>query len=687
MLGTFSKKLAQTPLLQTLLGEPVVHLHHSRDLDRRDITTIVGWGHRPSTNLPRKLAKKRNIPFVALEDGFLRSFGTGATHPTLSMVVDHRGIYYAADKPSDLELMLESSVNVLTGQGSGYARARDLIIEHGLSKYNSAPDLISLPGDPARPRVLVVDQTRGDASILQGMADEGSFVKMLACARQEHPTATIYIKTHPEVIRGDKAGHFADIPADAQTVLLREPVNVISLLRDMDHVYVVTSQLGFEALLAGKRVSCFGMPWYAGWGATDDRQHCPRRKRTRTIDELFAAAYLHYTRYIDPETHQLGSIFNVIDWLIRQKRMHRTNSGRTIAIGFRRWKAANVAPFLGLDSRQTHFVEDVAGAEKMAPTANDRIVVWGAKPFHKLQELIEASGAQLTRMEDGFIRSVGLGSDFIPAHSLVLDNEGLYFDARQPSGLEGILSTRFFSPEDCSRARAVHRLIIDNALTKYNIEPIEEPEWRQAGRHIVLVPGQVEDDASILYGAGSIKNNLALLQAARKACPDAFIVYKPHPDVSVRNRKGRVPYSEAMLYANAIETRISIVNCVAACDELHTMTSLSGFEALLRAKKVVVYGRPFYAGWGLTEDRDAMPQRARSLSMEELIAGVLLFYPTYWDWTLKGYTTCEAALRQIVKKRDDLIMKNDLSSIRKTYLQRQWYKVALWAKAGFAVLK
>lgn len=687
MLGTFSKKLAQTPFLQTLLGEQVMYLRHLRDLERRSITAIVGWGYRPSTNLPRQLAKERNIPYIALEDGLLRSFGTGATHPTLSMVVDHHGIYYASDQPSGLELMLESSTDVLAGSGFHYARARDLIVEHALSKYNSAPDLVSLPGDPARPRVLVVDQTRGDASISHGMANEGTFARMLACARAENPTATIYVKTHPEVIRGDKVGHYADLVADHQTIPLSDSVNAMSLLKRMDHVYVVTSQLGFEALLAGKRVSCFGMPWYAGWGVTDDRQPCSRRSRRRTTDELFAAAYLHYTRYIDPETHQPGSIFDVIDWLIRQKQMQSTHSGRTIAIGFRRWKAANVGPFLGLDARKIHFVKDAAAAERISPTKNDRIVVWGAKPVHGLSELIAASGAQLTRMEDGFIRSVGLGSDFIPAHSLVLDNDGLYFDARQPSGLEGILSSRSFSTDDRRRARTVHRLIVDNALTKYNIEPIEEPAWRQPGRQVVLVPGQVEDDASILYGAGAIKSNLALLKATREARPDAFIVYKPHPDVAVRNRKGRIPEADAMRYANAIETRTSIVNCVAACDELHTITSLSGFEALLRNKRVVVYGRPFYAGWGLTEDRDATPRRARNLSLEDLIAGTLLFYPTYWDWTLKGYTSCEAALRQIIKKRDDLITKKDLSSIRKTYLQRQWHKIALWAKAGFAVSK
>src|SRR3546814_14983062 len=87
----------------------------------------------------------------------------------------------------------------------------------------------------------------------------------------------------------------------------------------MDHVYVVTSTMGFEALLAGKPVTCFGLPWYAGWGATDDRQICNRRAATRSIDELFAAAYFPYTRYIDPVTHQCATIVNVFTLFVHPK--------------------------------------------------------------------------------------------------------------------------------------------------------------------------------------------------------------------------------------------------------------------------------------------------------------------------------------------------------------------------------
>jgi capsular polysaccharide export protein len=66
-------------------------------------------------------------------------------------------------------------------------------------------------------------------------------------------------------------------------------------------------------------------------------------------------------------------------------------------------------------------------------------------------------------------------------------------------------------------------------------------------------------------------------------------------------------------------------------DELHCLTSLAGFEALLRGKPVTVHGQPFYAGWGLTTDLAPIPRRRRRLDLEELVAGVLIAYPRYID--------------------------------------------------------
>jgi capsular polysaccharide export protein len=199
------------------------------------------------------------------------------------------------------------------------------------------------------------------------------------------------------------------------------------------------------------------------------------------------------------------------------------------------------------------------------------------------------------------------------------------------------------------------------------------------GKKVIFVPGQVEDDASIQCGCSQVKTNLGLLQAARAACPEAFIVYKPHPDVVSGNRKGKVGAALLASVADYVETHLSVVSCIDACDEVHTMTSLTGFDALLRGKQVVTYGQPFYAGWGLTEDRVDSPfaliRRTRKLSIDQLVAGVLLKYPIYWDWDLKGYTHCEAVLEKIITDRAALELSGELERLRTGFFRRQWRRL------------
>jgi len=464
----------------------------------------------------------------------------------------------------------------------------------------------------------------------------------------------------------------------------------------MDKVYVVTSTMGFEALLAGKPVTVFGMPWYAGWGATDDRQRCPRRTRERAVKELFAAAYFHYTRYLNPVTHERGTIFDVIDWLVLQKDMAARYPGRMVCVGFRRWKATNVKPLLSMGNDKVVFVKTAKAAEALVVEPGDNLVFWGRDAPAGVVELTQRRAARVLRMEDGFTRSVGLGSDLIRPLSLVLDAQGIYFDPTRPSDLEQLLNTAEFSPEELTRAKAVRAFIVEQGLTKYNLEPRGAVDWATAGRRVLLVPGQVEDDASIRYGCGAgatgIHTNLGLLKAARHACPDAFIVYKPHPDVTTGNREGKIDISEALLFADHIEMHFSVVSCIEMCSEIHTMTSLTGFDALIRGKKVITYGYPFYAGWGLTLDRkitlegelSRQGSRQRALTLDELVAGTLLRYPIYRDWDLNGYTTCEAALRKIAQTRDRLQSSGGLQKLRVGFARRQWRKLFLLVRTAFS---
>ena len=304
--------------LDVFLGAPVCR--PPVFLRPQNIEFVAGWGVKKSGKKAESLAMRWGVQPLHLEDGFLRSVHPGRKSRPYALVRDHAGIYYDTTRPSDLENLLNAQVDVLSGIADDVARARRMIITHRLSKYNHAPHLSQshLKSSDSR-RILVVDQTVGDTSIAKGSANGATFDQMLRAALDEDQSATVYVKTHPEVTNGTKKGYFSELKESKRIVLLRDAVNPISLVLEMDSVFTVTSTMGFEALLAGKPVSCFGIPWYSGWGVTDDRQFCSRRNRSRSVDELFAAAYFHYTRYINPATKQLGSIFDLMDWLISQK--------------------------------------------------------------------------------------------------------------------------------------------------------------------------------------------------------------------------------------------------------------------------------------------------------------------------------------------------------------------------------
>lgn len=363
----------------------------------------------------------------------------------------------------------------------------------------------------------------------------------------------------------------------------------------------------------------------------------------------------------------------------------RTDSeqGRLLCVGFRRWKAANLSPLLTLDQQKLYWLKDLSTVRALRPTQIDSLLFWGSKPPDGLTELAQETGAKLVRLEDGFVRSVGLGSDFIPPRSVVLDSQGIYFDPSQPSDLEVLLNETSFTDEELAEARKIREFMVTHGITKYNLEKRCKPSWQSLGKPVVLVPGQVEDDASILFGTGPVRTNLALLETVRQACPDAYIVYKPHPDVTSGNRVGRVVLKEALRWADFVEMDCSVVSCLDTCDEVHTMTSLTGFDALLRGIKVVVYGQPFYAGWGLTHDtmpRDeavAFQRRQRVLSLDALVAGVMLRYPLYWDPVLKGYTTCMAVLRQLLAERERLEANGGLEKLRRGWFRRQGRKASV----------
>jgi len=274
------------------------------------------------------------------------------------------------------------------------------------------------------------------------------------------------------------------------------------------------------------------------------------------------------------------------------------------------------------------------------------IYIWGKKSFPDIEHYAFTYQLPVYRVEDGFIRSVGLGSDLTQPYSLVVDSRGIYFDPSCESDLEDILQNHQFSTAEIERAKSIKIYLIEKKLSKYNLYSNIDLELPK-NKKIILVPGQVEDDASILFGARGM-TNFELLKQTRSKHPEAYIVYKPHPDVLVGNRIGKIEDSEAMRYCDQIATEVGIDSVLAYTNEVHTMTSLVGFEALIRGIKVVTYGTPFYAGWGLTEDQKCCERRTRKLSIEELVAGSYILYPIY----IHPYTQFRCEVEEVLEILD-----------------------------------
>ncbi len=594
---------------------------------------VVVWGRSPHAWRGERVAAARGLPLVRLEDAFLRSVRPGRSGaPTLGLMVDPVGVHFDASAPSRLERLLDL---VDPGDRALMARAADGIARlraADLSKYTLHDP--ALPG-PAPGYVLVADQIRGDASVRHSGAPGGVFARMLEAARDENPGARIVIRTHPETALGLRPGHYGPDDARDGAVIEAGAVSPWRLLDGAAAVYTVSSQIGFEAILAGHSPRVFGQPFYAGWGLSRDDRPPPRRGRTLTAEALFAAAMIQAPLWYDPCRDRLCPFEEAADQLEAETRAFREDRRGHLALGMRLWKRGRIQAVFGRE-RPVVFRDDPAAAAKAA-RGRDLLVWAGKEPAVPLPGTVR-------RVEDGFLRSRGLGADLVPPLSLVTDDLGIYYDPTRPSRLEALVAAGP-PPGGAARAARLVAALVAQAVTKYNL-PGALPPLPEG--HRVLVPGQVEDDASILKGAGAVRTNLDLLRAARTARPEAVIVWKPHPDVEAGLRPGRVDPADLAGLADVVAECAPAAALIDACDEVWTMTSLMGFEALLRGKPVTCLGAPFYAGWGLTADLGPVPGRRQARpTLLALAHAALIAYPRYWDPVARLPCPPEVALERL----------------------------------------
>jgi capsular polysaccharide export protein len=284
--------------------------------------------------------------------------------------------------------------------------------------------------------------------------------------------------------------------------------------------------------------------------------------------------------------------------------------------------------------------DDVYLKERTILLSNKPVfIVWGCTLPPNLQEFADEHGIQIQHIEDGFFRSIGLGAKHILPYSICHDKTGLYYDSSRPSDLENILNNYDFNNNKnlMDEARRCLSEVKAKKLSKYNesCTDIATFLYGPKVRKRILVIGQVEDDQSLLYGCEKIMSNVDLIKLAHAENPDAQIIYKPHPDVMAGLRKEISNTSQVAHLVEIIRMPLALADALTGVDQLYTLTSLAGFEALLHGVAVTTLGAPFYSGWGLTDDRQITGRRGRVLSVEEIFAAAYIVYPMYIDPKLK----------------------------------------------------
>jgi capsular polysaccharide export protein len=514
-------------------------------------------------------------------------------------------------------------------------------------------------------RVLLIDEWASSRSLEATSPRHRSreFEKMVRVARESHPNAEFWLCRSEDQGSGCWLSAIVhELPPRIQHASHDD--SLCAILPQVDHVYTVGASEGMHALIAGTRVHVFGLPYYAGWGLTHDDHAFARRTARPSLAALFDVVFLRFARYLNPATHLPGTLNDLLDSIELQQTVQQrfADLQHVVGVRFQWWKRPFATPFLNAGAGSLRWTKVPASLG-----TNECAAIWGARSTEGLPPHIPH-----VRIEDGFFHSTGLGSDMIAPCSQVIDRRSLYFDSRQASDLTVLLNETDFSDAELARASELREMVVQLGITKYNLGR-RRPSWTAPpGRQVILVPGQVADDASIRLGTRTIATADALLREVRQRRPHAFVIYKPHPDVLSGNRVGLV---NAQSLADVVDTEADLLSLIDAAHEVHTLSSLAGFDALLRGKAVFTYGLPFYAGWGLTHDALApVPWRERALTLDMLTAGVLLHYPIYWDWRLRLFTTPEAIVQQLAPRAS-----RPLGSMRGRFA-RPCLKAARWSR-------
>lgn len=291
----------------------------------------------------------------------------------------------------------------------------------------------------------------------------------------------------------------------------------------------------------------------------------------------------------------------------------------------------------------------------------DEVIQWGITENNNkksVSNLMRKFGKKPFIIEDGFIRSVGIGLSKEPALSITLcGSNTAYYDSYNASSFEEILnSDRVFTDEELMKAKSTISLITENHISKYNDSPYLPVSIGRTDARKILVVDQRYGDQSVVCAKANENDFQSMLVNAIRDNPDADILIKRHPD-AVKGDKGsyfsdvNVNFTRDINNVHLIDYDIHPHQLLEMVDKVYVCSSGLGFEALLYNKEVLCYGVPFYSNWGVTTDRIKEDRRIKNRTIEEIFYVSYIECSRYYSPDLARVCDIDDCIEYIIKNR------------------------------------
>lgn len=338
----------------------------------------------------------------------------------------------------------------------------------------------------------------------------------------------------------------------------------------------------------------------------------------------------NYLRKILLEARDFGRLARLV---FRKNRVER------ILIGFNAAMARWVPPFLGTGEQVVlgtfSYTTKVSRLYIRKPRHHFTLVSHGySAPLSARRRW--AAAKQLLIFEDGPVRGTPPKSSYgleAPL-SVSFDRAALHFDRGKVSDLDSLLNG--FAPnEEPYEGALAHWDVLARRIANSGLPKFVQPSYGKnklmslpVPEEHVLVLGQVPGDRSLKLGRQNSMSFINLLSIAVLENPGVPVTFRPHPVVGLEH-----PHSKQIFRHGAIPLSPDepLQEHLVGARRCYTFTSQSGFESALHGVPTTVFGCPFYAGWGFTDDRESflIGKRTRALEAHEVAAVALLAYPKY----------------------------------------------------------